>query len=329
MDDDERHAVGLRYKQVGQSSAIKLGNELVSGDIRQQRMQHWLTHTQNFPDGYLYCFRGGLRSRTVQQWLSSEGVAYPLVIGGYKAMRGFLIESLVNSVKTMDFMILAGRTGSGKTLLLKKLQYHLDLEGLAEHRGSSFGATTKPQPSNIDFENAIAVELLRHKASHQHTIFLEDEGKMIGKACIPEVLREHMKGLPSVILDTDMETRIDISLDAYVVELLAMYQAKSDDDSGFAEFAEHHRQSLCKIVKRFGGDNYNKTLALFEHALVQHREKGLLTGYRPYIHKLLHEYYDPMYDYQISRKQRPLLFRGTADEIQAWVKARSAVLTTV
>ena len=77
MNDEERHLVGIRYKQKGQDSAIELGNELVCGEIKTKRIEQWLAFAQKHPEGYLYCFRGGLRSRTTQQWIREAGIEYP------------------------------------------------------------------------------------------------------------------------------------------------------------------------------------------------------------------------------------------------------------
>ena len=90
MSDDERAQVGSCYKQRGQQAAIELGHQLVSGGLKAQRLAGWVDFARNHPDGYVYCFRGGLRSQTVQQWLREAGVDYPLIKGGYKAMRRFL-----------------------------------------------------------------------------------------------------------------------------------------------------------------------------------------------------------------------------------------------
>jgi len=318
MSDQERHEVGLCYKRAGQTKAIELGHELVSGELRAARIKLWKEHAERHPSGYLYCFRGGLRSRTVQTWLAECGIQYPLVVGGYKAMRQYLIKSLESAVSRLNFIIIAGRTGSGKTLLLRQMQHYTDLEGLAKHRGSSFGALDVEQPSNIDFENAISIDMLRHLHAAHETVYLEDEGRMIGRACVPEALRNRMSQLPMVVLDASLEYRIDISLDAYVVQLLQMYQQRFDPAVGFDAFVQHHKNGLARIVKRFGGDNYKKTMALLEHAVEQHKSKQCLDGYRGYISKLLCEYYDPMYDYQIQKKQHRVVFKGSESEILAW-----------
>lgn len=90
MNDEERQKVGTCYKQRGQEAAIALGHSLVSGEIKNGRIAAWAAFAKVHPHGVLYCFRGGLRSQITQQWLQSEvGIAYPRVIGGYKAMRTF------------------------------------------------------------------------------------------------------------------------------------------------------------------------------------------------------------------------------------------------
>ncbi|MBY0410253.1 MAG: tRNA 2-selenouridine(34) synthase MnmH, partial [Burkholderiaceae bacterium] len=99
MNDEERHKVGTCYKQNGQDAAIALGHRLVSGAPKQERIAAWAAFAQAHPHGVLYCFRGGLRSQTSQQWLHSEaGIDYPRVIGGYKAMRTFLLETTQQAV---------------------------------------------------------------------------------------------------------------------------------------------------------------------------------------------------------------------------------------
>ncbi len=163
MDDDEREAVGIRYKEQGQDSAILLGSELVTAEKRENRTQKWKTFFAQNPGGVLYCFRGGLRSKISQQWiadsLKDSDKPYPRVDGGYKAMRTFLLESIERISKNIPIIVLGGRTGSGKTRLLKQLRNSIDLEGLANHRGSAFGPTATPQPTPINFENALAVQV--------------------------------------------------------------------------------------------------------------------------------------------------------------------------
>jgi len=131
MNDEERAAVGKRYKDNGQEAAIALGEKLVSGELKTERIEAWKTFAAANPNGALYCFRGGLRSRTSQQWLSDAGIDYPLVEGGYKALRRFLIDSLERCTSTLPAMVIGGRTGTGKTRVLVACERAIDLEGLA------------------------------------------------------------------------------------------------------------------------------------------------------------------------------------------------------
>ncbi|MGD8569338.1 MAG: tRNA 2-selenouridine(34) synthase MnmH, partial [Gammaproteobacteria bacterium] len=85
VNDEEREAIGIRYKEQGQEKAIELGYDLVKGDLKEQRVTNWTAFTREHPQGALYCFRGGMRSKISQQWIYDKtGVMYPRVIGGYK-----------------------------------------------------------------------------------------------------------------------------------------------------------------------------------------------------------------------------------------------------
>ena len=159
MSDDERRVVGTCYKTSGQDAAIELGHKLVSGLVKARRVESWLHFFKQHPEAVLYCFRGGLRSRITQQWLSEHGVGVPRVQGGYKALRRFVLEQLEQLPQCYQALVISGRTGSGKTRFLQHYQQKTDLECLANHRGSAFGPQVTPQPTQIAFENALAVDL--------------------------------------------------------------------------------------------------------------------------------------------------------------------------
>ena len=321
MNDSERHDVGIRYKEAGQQAAIDLGAQLVTDTLREQRIARWCAFAEANPGGALYCFRGGLRSRIAQGWLADAGHRLPLVTGGYKALRTFVIDALAEACSRCSFLLIGGRTGSGKTLIIRELERAIDLEQMAGHRGSSFGRLLDEQPSNIDFENAFTIELLRMLESvpavSGSAIALEDEARLIGRVCIPETLRQSMERSPAVLLETPMEQRIDIAMDDYVIDLLARYGGM---EQGFERFAEHHRSSLARVQKRLGGVHYQVGLALLEAALWAHREHGEVNEYRNFIDFILSHYYDPMYDYQLRRKQRRIVFRGDAAAVLEWVR---------
>ncbi|MFK7994361.1 MAG: tRNA 2-selenouridine(34) synthase MnmH [Granulosicoccus sp.] len=315
MTDEERQLIGIRYKEEGQESAIALGAELVTQELQTQRVNEWKAYVSAHPDACLYCFRGGLRSRISQQWLAEAGIRIPLISGGYKALRSFLITELDRLCSAQTFTLIGGRTGNGKTLLLRRLHSTVDLEALANHRGSSFGAIPQAQPRNIDFENALTVALMQLESQGKADIYLEDEARLIGRVCIPDRLRQAMLEAPIYILECDMPERIANCFDDYVTDLLRRYLTKYGAQDGFEAYAEHHRGSLSRIRKRFGGDNYNRARALLEDALVIHKQNNDTSRYSRFIEMLLRDYYDPMYDYQLSQKSERVQFKGTCEQI--------------
>lgn len=324
LADEERHQVGKRYKQDGQSAAINLAAGLIDTTERTRRLAQWKAFADTHPDGALYCFRGGMRSRIVQQWLKDAGIDLPLVKGGYKAMRRWIIDTLEALVKQHRFVLIGGRTGSGKTLLIKQLGRTVDLEGLARHRGSSFGHMLDPQPSNIDFENALTLALLRldESADSDAPVFLEDEARLIGRVCLPDALRNAMQRAPIVILDTPLATRINCCMDDYVTDLLSRYQTQQGEQVGFDAYAANHRNSLLRVQRRFGEENTRLAMTLLDEALEQHRESGDTHGYAAFIELMLTRYYDPMYDYQLAGKKQRIEFTGNTAGIVEWADSR-------
>jgi len=322
MNDEERHEVGKRYKANGQDAAIALGTKLVSGELKAERIKAWTHFTQQHPNGALYCFRGGLRSRTTQNWLYEEtGIEYPLIEGGYKALRRYLIDSLEQCIATLPMLVVGGRTGTGKTRVLNVCDRTIDLEGLANHRGSSFGATLTPQPTNIDFENILAVEYLRCvEHSLTQSVALEDEARMIGRVSLPKVLRDALSVAPIVLLEVSLEERVQNVLEDYVIALSQQYQQRDGDVDGLQTFYLHHKNSVERVKKRLGGDNLLKVLALLDSAYENLLNSGEVSGFEPYIEYLLNNYYDPMYDYQISFKQDRVRFKGDVNSVIDYIR---------
>lgn len=319
MTDQERAKVGTCYKREGQDAAIKLGHQLVSGKIKEARLAQWLDFARAHPDGYLFCWRGGLRSQTVQQWLRDAGVDYPRIKGGYKALRRFLIDSQERIVAESSFRILAGHTGCAKTDLLNELPNSIDLEGLAHHRGSTFGKRPAGQPSQIDFENTLAIALFRQNHAHpEASILLEDESMLIGRCAIPENLRKKMAESPLIVVESTLEQRVEHSFRNYILNKLEEWQQAQGKDAGFTAFADDLTQSLYKIRKRLGGVRYQQLSELMQQALAE-QQRGDSSLHREWIRILLRDYYDPMYDYQMSLKQGPLEFRGTAGAIKDYM----------
>ena len=322
ISDEERHQIGIRYKQAGQEKAIELGADLISDDERQIRVAAWAKFVAKNPHGALYCFRGGLRSRIAQAWLKDAGIEYPVIQGGYKALRQYLITNLTELVEKLDFVLIGGRTGTGKTKLLSSFEKGvLDLEHHARHRGSSFGKMTIPQPGNIDFENTLTIELLKLDEVGAKTIYLEDEARMIGRACIPEPLRDAMVSAPIYQLEATMPERVRNCIDDYVVDLCSRYREQLGDKQGFQVYRLHHLDSLDRIRKRLGGARHTEATKLLQIALDEHESTGGIAQYTDFIELLLQDYYDPMYDYQLSKKQNRIVFSGDAAAIIKKIKS--------
>ncbi len=318
MNDEERHRVGLCYKQKGQDAAIELGHQLVCGDIKADRMAAWTRFVLCNPEGYLFCFRGGLRSRLSQQWLAEAGLDYPLVKGGYKALRRFLLDQLETQIESADFVVISGRTGSGKTRLLQDLPSHVDLEGIANHRGSSFGRQVTPQPSQIDFENRLAIALL--KAGHKSSgpIYLEDESRLVGRCYLPESLCQRMAAAPAVMLERTLAERTSIIREDYVEAMQENFCERDGVAAGWLNFRDYLLSALDRIRKRLGGERHSQLRNILLAALDAQEQHRDLSGHDAWIQVLLTDYYDPMYDYQLSQKQNPIVKRGSHEELRAW-----------
>ena len=323
MDDSERQRVGTCYKQHGQDAAIALGHQLVSGQIKAERVAAWAAFAKANPHGYLYCFRGGLRSQITQQWLAEAGIDYPRVIGGYKAMRSFLLETTQQAVAECDFVILGGLTGTGKTDVLVQLNNSLDLEGHANHRGSSFGKRASGQPAQIDFENRLAIDLLKQRARGTEQFVLEDEGRMVGSCTVPLELYQGMQQYPLVWLEDGFEDRVERILRDYVVNLCAEFIALHGEEEGFRLYTERLLQSLSNIQKRLGGERYQRLLAIMQTALGEQRS-GAVALHRDWIAGLLREYYDPMYAFQRESKAARIEFSGDQAAVIAYLAERKA-----
>ena len=321
MNDEERKAVGICYKHKGNEEAVKLGYKLVSGRVKEMRMQAWRDFIESHPGTMIYCFRGGQRSRITQEWLHEAGVTVPRIKGGYKAFRGYLIEQMDLMEARFTPILLGGRTGSGKTLLLKELSHMIDLEGLAEHRGSAFGRKIVPQPTQIAFEDALAFDLIGKLHEGHQTLVFEDEGKNIGRLYIPEKLALHIISGKIVILETPIEERTTITFDEYVTQAQQVYERHYGGE-GLQRWAEAIRDSIDRIQRRLGSERHREVRAIFDDALQQQLRTGDAQAHRVWVEKLLTEYYDPMYDYQLQKRSDRIIFRGEKEAVREYLMQR-------
>lgn len=324
MTDIERQKVGTCYKQKGQDAAIALGHQLVRGPVKAERIEAWAAFARAHPDGCLYCFRGGLRSQIVQQWLREEaGIAYPRVVGGYKAMRGFLLDTIEQAVAECGFTVLGGMTGTGKTEVLRQLDNSLDLEGHAHHRGSSFGKRATGQPPQIGFENSLAIDILKKRQAGRKRFVLEDESHAIGSCSVPVDLYQGMQGYPVVWLEDSLENRVERILRDYVIDLCAEFVAIHGEERGRTLFGQRLRQSLDNIGRRLGGERHRKLAAIMDQALAEQARSGSVELHRAWIEALLTGYYDPMYGYQRKLKASRIAFAGDQRAVLDYLRAHS------
>ncbi len=320
LSDAGREQVGKAYRKLGGGAALALGHRLVSGETRRALIRQWREFAEQNPEALLYCFRGGQRSRIAQRWLAESGIAMPLVTGGYKALRGFLLKVL-DEAAGGDFLVIAGKTGSGKTSLLRELPHALDIEGAAGHRGSAFGSLTTPQPTQIDFENELAVRLLKLDHAFPPGLIVEDESRAVGSLAIPPVLFSAMKQAPVALLEVEFESRVETILQDYVLANLAAWERHSPG-RGESLLALSLLASLGKISRRLGGEGYQSAGKLMRQAFAA--EGGERPGlHRQWIRLLLERYYDPMYEYQLSRKLPRVRFRGSRAEVLQFCRERT------
>lgn len=315
--DSERHEVGKKYKNSGKNAAIELGNEIVCGEIKQERLDNWKKFLAKNPSAVMYCFRGGLRSQTVQQWLADLDIEIPLVEGGYKALRRYLITTVETVAANSQFMIIGGKTGSAKTHLLNTLNFSIDLEGLSNHRGSAFGRRIQGQPSQIDFENRLGIALLKLPFENAQRLFLEDESRSIGSISVPKEFHDKMARSPIAMLEESMAARVETIYKDYIHSNFQDFQSH-EVDTAQENFSTFLLGSLQRIQRRLGLEAHAELHAIMEQALSHDDPAESEALHRQWIERLLRDYYDPMYEYQMNKKLNRVIYRGCREELLAW-----------
>jgi tRNA 2-selenouridine synthase len=309
MDNQQREIVGTCYNNHGQDKAIEKGYELVQGKIREARISAWVNFAKQHPSGSLYCFRGGLRSKITQQWMQEAGVEMPIITGGYKALRTFLLDGLESAAKECSFTLVGGKTGSAKTTLINELDNTVDLEAAAHHRGSSFGGHANEQNNQINFENILAIDFLKLKHKNISKITLEDEARTIGKAGLPKTLFSKMRESPLVVIEEPYEARLERLIQEYVVDMHAEFE-NLHTENVFKLFSDYLLLGLEKIQKRLGPTRYETAYKAMQQALKQHANTGEITNHYDWLKIILENYYDPMYEDQLKKREEFICFRG-------------------
>lgn len=321
MNDEERAAVGTCYKREGADAALALGHKLVAGETRQQRIVAWLDACRDAPNGYLCCARGGQRSHITQSWIKEHGIDYPLIVGGYKALRQAAIRATEELVRH-PIILIGGCTGNGKTPLVRQQPQGIDLEGLAHHRGSSFGRTLNAQFSQATFENHLATALLQgaHEQDRVRWV-LEDEGRMIGANHLPECLRDRMAQSPIAVVEDPFELRIERLREEYFTRMHHDFFAAYGEEQGWQEYSAYLHHGLFAIRRRLGLQRFAELTATLDASLAEQRRSGSTEAHFAWLVPLLNEYYDPMYRYQLEKKADKIVFRGTSEDVVSWLSS--------
>jgi len=285
FDDHERKVVGTAYKQVNKEAAMYAGLEFAGkklvklakeGERRAGKKKTLLVH----------CWRGGMRSKSMVWLFETVGLTCYLLEGGYKTYRTYIREVLAFP---LNLVVIGGRTGSGKTAILHYLkelgEQVIDLEGLAHHKGSAFGALGEAdQPTTEQFENELCWEIQALQADK--VTWVEDESRNVGKCVIPGELYSRMRESTLLFLDISREQRA-----LHLVDDYAKYKQ------------EALKACVLKIEKRLGGDRTRGALEAIE--LEDYYQTAMIT---------LH-YYDKAYMYSLEKnhEQYQIISSGNVD----------------
>ena len=280
LNDEERAMIGTIYKQENPFQAKKLGAALVSANI-SRAIKDNLIHRDKDYQPLIYCWRGGQRSMSMATILSRIGWKTTVIEGGYKTYRAAVRKTIEEQCGQLELMVISGLTGTGKTEILKQLhamgEQVIDLEGLANHRGSLLGAEpNRAQPSQKYFESLLAQKMSGF--SSKRITWIESESNKIGNIHCPEALWSKMKTAKMIEVTADTNVRVDF--------LLAQYP---------------HMTASPKLLKEkinllrhlYGKKQIEEWCAMINQ-----------NNWEIFVQSLLEKHYDPSYRRAINNKQR-------------------------
>jgi tRNA 2-selenouridine synthase len=272
--DEERRVVGTAYKQINREAAMYKGLDY-AGRKLVELAKLGEKSAGSGKTLLVHCWRGGMRSKSMVWLFETMGIECYLLEGGYKSYRNFLLEGFK---RPLMMMVLGGRTGSGKTEILHHLERMgeqiIDMEGLAHHKGSAFGALGEvPQPTTEQFENNLFHALSR--LSPERVIWIEDESRNVGRCAIPGPFYQQMKESRILFLDISRELRA-----GHLVKQYAGYEP------------DQLKACILKISKRLGGDRTREALDSVDSS--DFHSTAMIT---------LH-YYDKTYMFSLEKNHR-------------------------
>lgn len=331
LNDEERQLVGTCYKEKGPDAAVTLGHKLVSGEIRTNRIDSWVKFMKSNPRSLIYCFRGGQRSQLTQAWIEESGESILRIDGGYKRIRNVLLQTIENLSQKLNWLSISGQTGAGKTHMLHKVSAlqklnvaALDLEFLAKHKGSAFGGEIEPQPTQIDFENLLAVDLLRLEQVQADRVLVEDEARTIGKVALPQTLFNAIRLCPMIVIEESVEVRAAQILNDYVLDRLKSLCLSHTQNEAVRLLFETLRNNLLRVERKLGTERCREALGLLDTAC--RRTLFNSQDWSPHltwIQYLLENYYDSYYLAHIERQSSRICFRGSRAEVLSYLSSKN------
>lgn len=272
FENEERSVVGILYKNKGRQEAIRKGLEIVGPKMTLLVDQAIGLATSN--EILVHCWRGGMRSSSIAWLFEAAGLKVYVLKGGYKQYRSYIRNHVL---ARKQLLVLGGLTGSGKTNILKSLKSSgenvIDLEGLANHRGSAFGgAGLIGQPTTEQFENNLFEEASR--IPDNSFIWVEDESRRIGDLFLPDLFHNALRAAPVIAVRISDSERKSILV---------------------KEYASQPQEDLLRAVellrKRVGG------------LVAQTAIKSIKAGYYGEVVDLLLPYYDQLYGYGLNKRE--------------------------
>lgn len=277
LTDAERALVGTEYKQVSPFAARKRGAALVARNIAAHIEREAMDKPKDWTP-LVYCWRGGQRSGALATVLGAIGFRVHLLEGGYREYRRAVIAALEELPRRFRYRVVCGVTGSGKSRLLQQLaaegQQVLDLEALANHRGSVLGLVPgSPQPGQKQFESRVWEALRGFDPARP--VIVESESKKVGDLRVPEALIECMRASPCIRLDLPLEARVQLLMDDY-------------------DFFVRDVNTFCQRL--------DALRVLRGHATVEGWQAAARAGrIREVVRELLVDHYDPIYRQSMKR----------------------------
>lgn len=293
LTDAERHEVGTIYVQESRFKARRIGGGYVAANVGrylETAMADWPASFQPL----VYCWRGGMRSNSMAVILAQVGWRTSVLQGGYRTYRRRVVQRLYEGEPLRRVVLLDGHTGSGKTEVLQRLAERgvqtLDLEGLAQHRGSLLGALPgRPQPSQKMFESCLLAAIDR--LDPERPVVIEAESSKVGERMLPPVVWSAMAGAPRIVLQASAPERARYLAEAYA-------ELGQDPETLIA--------LLSRLPDRPGRKRLEAWTALVRNGALEELAAGLMEAH-----------YDPAYRRSSRQHERPALGTVVLDRLDA------------